>query len=121
MRALPRRRGLTMTMRVAESASSKKTANELVPAKGSNKIFAWGFDAISAPGYGGGRNFDTPLDWREHWRPLDVGIREGGELQVEIGEDKTSDVERYRSAALIDNWTAETCEVAILVLQPEQL
>ena len=33
------------------------------------------------------------------------GSGEGGELQVEIGEDKTSDVERYRSAALIDNWT----------------
>ena len=33
------------------------------------------------------------------------GTGEGGELQVEIGEDKTSDVERYRSTALIDNWT----------------
>ena len=75
---------------------------------GQNKIFAWGFDAISAPGYGGvGKNFDTPLDWSgntgvQFWM---WGSGEGGELQVEIGEDKTSDVERYRSAALIDNWT----------------
>ena len=75
---------------------------------GQNKIFAWGFDAISAPGYGGvGRNFDTPLDWSgntglQFWM---WGSGEGGELQVEIGEDKTSDVERYRSTAFVDDWT----------------
>ena len=75
---------------------------------GDNKIFAWGFDAVSPPGYGGvGQNFDTPVDWSENtglqfWM---WGSGEGGELQVEIGEDKTSDVERYRSAALVDDWT----------------
>ena len=75
---------------------------------GQNKIFAWGFDATTSPGYGGvGKNFTTALDWSEYtgiqfWM---WGSGEGGELQVEIGEDKTSDVERYRSAALNDNWT----------------
>ena len=75
---------------------------------GDNKIFAWGFDAVSDPGYGGvGRNFTSPADWSEYtgvqfWM---WGSGEGGELQVEIGEDKTSDVERYRSAAFTDNWT----------------
>ena len=75
---------------------------------GQNKIFAWGFDATTPPGYGGvGQNFTTALDWSEYtgiqfWM---WGSGEGGELQVEIGEDKTSDVERYRSAALNDDWT----------------
>ena len=30
------------------------------------------------------------------------GSGEGGELQIEIGEDKTSDVERYRAPAFYD-------------------
>lgn len=70
-----------------------------------NKALAWGFDAISDPGYGGvGKEFTEPVDWTNYtglqfWF---YGSGEGGELQIEIGEDKTSDVERYRAPAFYD-------------------
>ena len=71
-----------------------------------NKLLAWGFDAASDPGYGGvGKEFAQPADWSafegvEFWF---FGSGSGGVLQVEIGEDKTSDVERYRSNAFPDS------------------
>lgn len=73
---------------------------------GTNKILAWGFDAESDPGYGGiGKEYTTPANFTgytgiQFWF---YGSGEGGELQVEIGEDKTDDVERYRSAAFNDD------------------
>lgn len=72
---------------------------------GENKVLAWGFDAVSDPGYGGvGKEFLEPVNWTEFtgvqfWF---YGSGEGGELQIEIGEDKTSDVERYRAPAFYD-------------------
>ncbi|MGB0470576.1 MAG: carbohydrate binding domain-containing protein [Ilumatobacteraceae bacterium] len=73
-----------------------------------NKVLAWGFDADSDPGYGGvGKEFAEPLNWTgytglEFWFK---GSGEGGELQIEIGEDKSSDVERYRAPAFYDRET----------------
>ena len=73
-----------------------------------NKVLAWGFDADADPGYGGvGKEFAEPLNWTEYtglefWFK---GSGEGGELQIEIGEDKTSDVERYRAPAFYDRET----------------
>ena len=70
-----------------------------------NRLLFWGFDADSDPGYGGvGKEWVEPLDWTaftglEFWF---YGSGEGGELQIEIGEDKTSDVERYRAPAFYD-------------------
>ena len=72
---------------------------------GENKVLAWGFDADADPGYGGvGKEFAEPLNWTE-FSGLEFwffGSGEGGELQIEIGEDKTSDVERYRAPAFYD-------------------
>ena len=57
-----------------------------------NRLLFWGFDADSDPGYGGvGKEWVEPLDWTaftglEFWF---YGSGEGGELQIEIGEDKT--------------------------------
>ena len=42
------------------------------------------------------------LDGLHGTRVLVYGSGEGGELQIEIGEDKTSDVERYRAPAFYD-------------------
>ena len=73
-----------------------------------NNVLAWGFDADSDPGYGGvGKEFAEPLNWSgytglEFWFK---GSGEGGELQIEIGEDKSSDVERYRAPAFYDRET----------------
>ena len=73
---------------------------------GDNKLLAWGFDAVSDPGYGGvGKEYASPQNWSQYsgvkfWF---YGSGEGGSLQVEIGEDKTSDVERYRGGAFTDN------------------
>lgn len=72
---------------------------------GENKVLAWGFDADADPGYGGvGKEWAEPLNWSafsglEFWF---FGSGEGGELQIEIGEDKTTDVERYRAPAFYD-------------------
>lgn len=71
-----------------------------------NQVLAWGFDATRDPGYGGvGKEFARPVDWSEYegiqFRLFGSG--EGGQLQVEIGEDLTSDVERYRSYTFRDN------------------
>lgn len=73
---------------------------------GDNRMLAWGFDSAKSPGYGGvGKEFSAPRDWSsftglKFWL---YGSGEGGQLQVEIGEDRTSDVERYRSDAFVDN------------------
>jgi len=73
---------------------------------GDNKLLAWGFDAVSDPGYGGvGKEYASPQNWSQYsglkfWF---YGSGEGGSLQIEIGEDKTSDVERYRGGAFTDN------------------
>jgi beta-glucanase (GH16 family) len=73
---------------------------------GSNQMLAWGYDASRAPGYGGvGKEYGSPQNWTQYsgikfWF---YGSGEGGRLQVEIGEDKTTDVERYRAPAFTDN------------------
>ena len=73
---------------------------------GSNRMLAWGYDASRAPGYGGvGKEYGSPQNWTQYsgikfWF---YGSGEGGRLQVEIGEDKTTDVERYRAPAFTDN------------------
>ena len=73
---------------------------------GDNRLLGWGFDAVSDPGYGGvGKEFAQPVDWSsatgiQFWF---FGSGEGGQLQVEIGEDKTSDVERFRATAFTDS------------------
>lgn len=73
---------------------------------GDNRLLAWGFDAVSDPGYGGvGKEFPEPQNWTE-FTGLQFwfhGSGENGELQIEIGEDKTTDVERYRAPSFIDN------------------
>ncbi len=73
---------------------------------GDNKLLAWGFDAVSDPGYGGvGKEYASPQNWSQYSgvRFWFYGSGEGGSLQIEIGEDKTSDVERYRGGAFTDN------------------
>ena len=73
---------------------------------GDNRLLAWGFDANSDPGYGGiGKEYPSPQNWSQYsgvkfWF---YGSGEGGQLQIEIGEDKTTDVERYRAPTFVDN------------------
>lgn len=73
---------------------------------GSNRMLAWGYDTNRDPGYGGvGKEYGSPQNWTQYsgikfWF---YGSGEGGRLQVEIGEDKTTDVERYRAPAFTDN------------------
>ena len=47
----------------------------------------------------------SPQNWSQYsgvkfWF---YGSGEGGQLQIEIGEDKTTDVERYRAPTFVDN------------------
>lgn len=73
---------------------------------GANQMLAWGYDASRDPGYGGvGKEYGSPQNWTQYsgikfWF---YGSGEGGRLQVEIGEDKSTDVERYRAPAFTDN------------------
>ena len=76
---------------------------------GDSQILSWSFDANADPGFGGIRkDFSKPQNWTGFTgiQFLYFGGGVGGELQLEIGEDRTevdrTDVERYRTRSFFD-------------------